>query len=283
MSDERSFNWLVRNPSALPASLCRTGTALGLAMLVAVAAVVLVRRWAGALENPLGPVPLLTAGAATATAAAAIRAGWLLVPSKRAAPRRDRAVMLLTLLAVLTLGAGLCVAGTSSVGKRCLFTLLAVEEGLAWAWYLGRRTVRQPVPFGRRMACEAVVQDNPRTGWQPVPRNPRTGWQPVPRDDLPPKDVVQQLTRSRAADGAESIAGWLRLPFAAGQRTGSVHVAFCPPLAAAPALSVEQIGGPEARVKTAQLLPYGVRLDLKLAAAAEEPADVLLQFSARTV
>jgi hypothetical protein len=48
-------------------------------------------------------------------------------------------------------------------------------------------------------------------------------------------------------------------------------------------LSVEQIGGPPSRVKTAQLLPYGVRLDLKLAATAEEPTSVLLQFVARSV
>ena len=78
------------------------------------------------------------------------------------------------------------------------------------------------------------------------------------------------------------MSGWLRMPFAAGQRNGSVHVAFCPPLRATPELLVEQIGGPEARVKTAQLLPYGVRLDLKLAVAPEEPASVLLQFFART-
>ena len=59
-------------------------------------------------------------------------------------------------------------------------------------------------------------------------------------------------------------------------------MAFCPPFAATPELEVEQLDGPEARIKTAQLLPYGARLDLKLAAAAEEPTSVLLQFSART-
>ncbi len=68
----------------------------------------------------------------------------------------------------------------------------------------------------------------------------------------------------------------------AGQRTGSLHVAFCPPFTATPELVVEQLEGPEARMKTAQLMPYGARLDLKLAAAAEEPTSVLLQFSART-
>ena len=94
--------------------------------------------------------------------------------------------------------------------------------------------------------------------------------------------MIQQLTRSQAADGAEELFGWLRMAFAAGQRTGSIHVAFCPPFVATPELAVEQIDGPQVRIKTAQLLPYGVRLDLKLAAAAEEPTAVLLQFSART-
>ena len=72
---------------------------------------------------------------------------------------------------------------------------------------------------------------------------------------VPPEGVVQQLTRSRAANGTEEISGWLRTSFAAGQRTASVHVAFCPPLGATPELSVEQIDGPEARIKTAQVLP----------------------------
>ncbi len=91
---------------------------------------------------------------------------------------------------------------------------------------------------------------------------------------------MQQLTRTRAADGSERLSGWLRAPFLAGQRTASVHVAFCPPFAAVPELSVEQVDGPPARVKTAQLLPQGARLDLKLASAAEEPHDVALEFSA---
>ena len=167
--------------------------------------------------------------------------------------------MLLTLLGVLALGASLCVPSTG-VAKLWLFVPLAAEEGWAWAWYLGRKTTRQPAPNVSR----------------------GTGSKPVVQDDLPPKDVVQQLTRSQADDGTERLSGWLRMPFAAGQRTGSVHVAFCPPLKATPELLVEQIGGPEARVKTAQLLPYGVRLDLKLAVAAEEPTSVLLQFLAQT-
>jgi hypothetical protein len=58
-------------------------------------------------------------------------------------------------------------------------------------------------------------------------------------------------------------------------------VAFCPPFKSTPRLEVQQREGPAARVKTAQLLPYGARLDLKLAAAAEQPLTVVLQFIAR--
>lgn len=81
----------------------------------------------------------------------------------------------------------------------------------------------------------------------------------------------------------EELSGWLRLPFAAGQRTGSVHVAFCPPLCVTPKMEVEQIEGPAVRIKTAQLLPYGARFDLKLAVPTEESTAVLLQFSARAM
>ena len=53
------------------------------------------------------------------------------------------------------------------------------------------------------------------------------------------------------------------------------------PFNRAPRLEVRQREGPAARVKTTQLLPYGARLDLKLAAPAEKPLVVLLQFTAR--
>ena len=72
------------------------------------------------------------------------------------------------------------------------------------------------------------------------------------------------------------------MPFAPGQRTASLHVAFCPPFARTPEVSAQQLDGPAVRIKTGQLLPYGVRLDLKLSAAAEMPSGVLLRFSARS-
>ena len=171
--------------------------------------------------------------------------------------------MILTSLALTGLGTGLCLPGTRALGLFLLVVLLGAEESWAWAWY-ARRFSPPPTP-------------------QPSSPAPMSHVMPSLESDVAnlPEEVSQQLTRSQAADGADELSGWLRLAFAAGQRTGSIHVAFCPPFATVPELELEQLDGPEARIKTAQLLAYGVRLDLKLAAAAEEPASVLLQFSAR--
>ena len=97
----------------------------------------------------------------------------------------------------------------------------------------------------------------------------------------PAKGVTQQLTRSTTVQGGDLLCGALRLDLAAGQRTGNLHVAFCPPFADTPEITAVQVDGPEARLKIAQLLPYGVRMDVKLIAPSDEPAGVVVQFSAR--
>ncbi len=84
----------------------------------------------------------------------------------------------------------------------------------------------------------------------------------------PSADVLQQLTLRTTAEGGQELSGWLRLSLAAGQRTGSLHVAFCPSFDAAPQVQAEAVSGPGCRIKAAQVLPYGARLDVKL----DEPA-----------
>ena len=69
------------------------------------------------------------------------------------------------------------------------------------------------------------------------------------------------------------------MPLAAGQRTGSLHVAFCPSFDAAPQVQAEAVSGPDCRVKAAQVLPYGARLDVKLDEPAGEDESVLVWFS----
>jgi hypothetical protein len=260
MGVERSLNLPGQPFAPLPRDFQRS---LAIAILILLSAAVLMvvgRRLAGALVDPLGPGILLLVGVVVASVAAGIRLSWRrrLAESPRRWP--DWAILATTSLVVVALAIGLCLPGTSPLGMFFLCLLLGVEE--SWAW-------------GRHIRQESVFED------VRPPVATRKSAISLPETESLPEDVTQQLTRSRAADGTDELSGWLRLAFAAGQRTGSLHVAFCPPFHGRPALEVEQFDGPEARIKTAQLLSYGVRLDLKLLAAAEEPTGVLLQFSAR--
>jgi len=280
MCAERSIELHRRIDGILSASLGRWAAGAALGLLICAALVIVQRRLAGALENPLDAAALLCTGLLAVTAAGGIRIGWHFQPATSAAARADWTVMVSTSAALIALAAALCTAGTQIAGLAVFWTLLAAEEGWAWYWFVSRRVGPIPWPALRIPRWNRPPKPAPhaaRVG--PALHAPR---RPVATDEIPSEDVTQQLIRSRAADGAEELSGWLRPAFAAGQRTGSIHVAFCPPFAGAPELAVEQIDGPEARIKTAQLLPYGVRLDLKLAVAADQPTTVLLQFCART-
>jgi hypothetical protein len=227
-------------------------------LLVLAALVVGSRRLSGALAHPLNPPALLAAGAALA-AAAALR-------GKRATAARFPASA-----AVLIAGAALTLPGGSFPATVAFWSVLLAEE--CWTW-------RHVLPRGMRWLPRGLAAGDPG----PIvafPHDRPGGPQSGGRDDDPPADdVLQQLTLRRGEDGGRQLFGWLRLPLVAGQRTGNVHVAFCPPLAAAPAVEVEQITGPPCRIKTAQVLPYGARLEVKLAAPAARPGSVLLRFAA---
>ncbi len=243
------------------------GTSIGL--LLAAAVLLGWRRLAGALHDPLELPALLVAGSLIAALAAGVRIAWSRLPPADRTVRRDRLLAVLSTVAVLILGMALSLPGTDHQGLLVFWALLAAGEVWAWrpaAWRRSRR-----MPPARAAGFIPARVDPPQA---PSPH-------PAPTD-VPPSTVLQQLTRSRAANGGEQIAGWLRMPFSAGQRTASVHVAFCPPFPRIPELAVQQLEGPTARIKTAQLLPHGARLDLKLSAVAEESDSVLLKFSARS-
>jgi hypothetical protein len=246
------------------------GTAAGL--LLTAALLVAWRRLAGALVSPLEPPVLLAVAALLAATTGGVRLVW-----RRCSPdsrlRRGAAPLgLLLSAAVLALGASLSLPGSDARALLAFWTLLVAEECWAW-WPTVWRQRHRAAPTGA--TPRPVRLDLPETSApHAIP--------PESTADAPAAEILQQLTRSRAANGADQLAGWLRTRFSAGQRTGSIHVAFCPPFAKTPELAVVQHEGPEARIKTAQLLPYGARLDLKLAAAAEQPASVLLHFSARS-
>jgi len=124
-------------PTAIfPMALGRCMAIGALGLLIGAALMVLGRRMAGALEQPLGPIALLTAGLMVAIAAAAIRLGWNMLPAAKSSSPWLGAMMVLTSLAVAALGVGLCVSGTPVATMAVLWVLLATEEGGAWVWHL---------------------------------------------------------------------------------------------------------------------------------------------------
>ena len=230
------------------------------------------RRVAGALNRPLEALVLLAVGGLVAAVAVGLRIWWHRLPAEYRTSRRDWLIMLLPSAAVLSLGAALSLRGTGTWGLVVFWATLVGEELWAWRPAVWRRLPgrRKPAPGSRSIRVDAVAKPSPHATLAAV------------AESLPGEDVLQQLTRSRAADGSEQLSGWLRTPFAAGQRTAVVHLAFCPQFAKAPELTVEKLDGPEIMRINRAVYSFGARLDLKLAAPAEEPLGVLLQFSARS-
>ena len=241
-------------------------------MLLASAVVLCWRRAAGALSAPLGPAALLLVAALVAAVAVGARLAWEYGAGARQGSLPGRFVAVSLSATIVVIGFMLSLS-TSAAGWTVLWGILVGEE--CWAW--GR-------PGWRRLARN-------RWSWPPVHlkrtdarhRFESRPAQSAPVPDAPPAEkVTQQMVRSLTPDGGEVLAGWMRVPMALGQRNTSVHVAFCPPFSRTPRVTVEQLEGPRARIKTVQLLPYGARFDLKLAAQSETAEIVLLRFSAET-
>ena len=199
-----------------------------LALALAVAFLLFVRRLSGALDTPLAPAPLIMTATGLLAWASAIRLRL-----------RDRRVDWLAAV-VLVLFASAC----SFPGSRVL-------DWLVWVTALAA------------------------SGLIPARRN-----SPAIRSEKDAEQLLQQLTRSRAADGCEAIHGTLVAEFALGERTAVVHVAFCPPFERLPSVEVEVVDGPACDVKLAQVLHQGARLEARLSRASTASQRVTIDFAA---
>jgi hypothetical protein len=94
-------------------------------------------------------------------------------------------------------------------------------------------------------------------------------------------EQVQQIVRSRDAAGREIIHAMLRTDFVPGQRTATVYVGFCPPLASRPELTVKLPPIPAAEAKIVQAFPHGARIDVRLSSTAFEAMSVVLNVTAQ--
>ncbi len=237
--------------------------------LLSTSLVVGYRRFAGRLGEPLSPIGLFATGIVAATAAAWTR--WRPDrPQSRATDRRMAAVIRwLPSVALIGLAAGVSLPGSSPVGLGLLWFVVLGEESLMWGLQRTRNRLQRGLPDQRRtMEPRRLVSAD------------RAEVRYIPRNELPdtPGDKVQRLVRTQAA-GMDRIQGWLKATFDESERNATLHVAFCPPFDETPTLTVVQTSGPECRIKTGQLLSYGVRLELKRALAEVEQAVVIIEFS----
>jgi hypothetical protein len=192
-------------------------------------------------------------------------------------------------LAMLVIAASLSLAGSNPVALFGFWAVIVGEELWAWRSLLplnsllvkgagqAARATYSPLPLREGQGVRAALSLAP-----PHAPTPADGDSIEELDEptAPAADILQQLTLRTTVEGGQELSGWLRMRLSAGQRTGSLHVAFCPSFDEAPQVQAEAVSGPGCRIKAAQVLPYGARLDVKLDEPAAEDESVLVWFHA---
>lgn len=261
----RSRRLLVREyPSTLRQQIARQGVLLLFALVLGAALMLGIRRATGALERPLAASALLAVAMSLAAATVLLR----YAARQYFSPRARLAMHVVATFSLLVIGWSVSLPH-SSAGGLFSFWIVLIAGGMA-AW----------VPWNAplmRLRTRELVKPQAIAG-SPIERFKPTTPALTP-DDTFPAGLLQQITRTRADDGTEMISGWVGVVLAAGQRSATAHVAFCPPFARVPQIEVFDDGG-EARIKLAQVLPHGARFDVKLTAPAEEPFVQPVRFSA---
>jgi hypothetical protein len=250
----------------LAVDLWRLVTLWLVAMLSLGAVVVCARRAGGALAEPLPSAVLLAWMALVGGCVLAFRAAPAASFAQRgpATAARWGGTTLLMLLWI----AGLSLPGTAPPVLIGIWGIVLAVEAISWARrsaLLNRGTsyYDRPARFDAALGTSVI---------RPTSL--------VVEDIESLEQVSQRLVRKRD-DGGEVIEGWLRVELAAQQRHATAHLAICPPLACTPRCYAEPSAGPGADVKVAQVLPYGVRFEIKLDAAASEPTSVVIDFAIR--
>lgn len=137
--------------------------------------------------------------------------------------------------------------------------------------------LRPPAPRRRRHP------PMPRAAAAPAPRREVVRRAPPPRrDDRVPGRLHQRIERYETPGGIDCIRGRVHLSIPVGGRTTHAHVGFCPAFAATPSVEVStEYDGVEAVVTAAEILPWGVRVECRLAEPAEEPLEIPVDVLAR--
>ena len=259
------------------ASLLAGAGPLVTGLLLASVAVLVLRRLAGALLDPLEPGSFLATTAALLLLAGWTATCWLAAFRHQSHGPRTPAALLkrslaFPMLALPLVGIlALAVPGTSA-------SALGIATG---AWLLTAIGVLARERFGRRVAPGLTRDPDSRSTRRPVPRERTPRSTDDPRGASDDSAVVQHLVR-RQTSTSERIDGWLRYEFSPGQRTAALHVAFCPPLPALPKVEarIDPQYGAAATCKVAELYAHGARFEVRLASPAQQTTMARVVFSA---
>ena len=274
-----------RQPWESASCLVHQASPMGLGLLLVLGTWLLLRRCAGALEQPLDFPGLLATALLLSVWSGGVRWGWH--AGRRTRPDRSASMHhvfgMMTAVGVLEFGAALSLPGTSAGALGTFWCLLLATEA-AWGFAYHARPSAAFLPRTAATAVEperAVIPPLWPGGTAASPSSlPLLESGTAGDDELLAADESQRMSRTRDSLGGEIISGLVRCSFEPGERQRDVHLAFCPPLRQVPHFSMEQVDGPPARVRTSLVESFGVGLEVKLTSFSSEPASVQIQFFA---
>jgi len=233
---------------------------------------------------------------------AAIRAMWLFGGRCRSLPSVEYAIAIAPLVCSVVLAAALTNGQMSVFVVFLLWFVVAAEEAITLLFFVpqlltndaarqlisAREELRQahsvasPAPerrFDQPTAASSPLRSSPPPAMDAEDKLWRFDEAEGPAPHFVAGNVSQQLTRAREAT-TEVVYGYLRADFAVGERHQTLHVAFCPPLAAAPEMEICQVEGPEVSVKTTLVEAHGARVELRRSGGLAEAVSVVLELHA---
>ncbi|MEM8946752.1 MAG: hypothetical protein AAGD11_16380 [Planctomycetota bacterium] len=233
------------------------------AIIVIVGGLLTVRRLLGQMQGELLPGAMLALALASAVIVTYARLAWrrnFPIESSTDLSNVDLIIGWGSSLGLVCLAVGCCYPGYRTIDWLIWLPILVADQ----IWRQDFFDTGQPGTLG---ATDDEVMYSP------------TGT--VPSEESLNESIVQQLFRMRDEGGKETVYGTVGADFVAGQRVSVVHVGFCPPLDYLPDIEAETLPGSFARIKVAQALAHGVRLDVRLPQVAEEDCRIWIDMAAQ--
>ena len=235
-------------------------------LLFAFSGLVALRRFLGGLQSAPSLPTLVAVGFLLAALSSVVHCGAQLLWGKKSAAYRAAQGLLPLSLTVAVFS--ICLPGSSFFAVLFVSLILCCQE-LFW--------------LVRPALLRDGAEDRPAYRDSPPEKVVRTEKDFMTANefhvDFPP-EVSRRIERTLGPAGEDICWGQIRSEFLPGQRTAAIHLEFCPPFQRSPVLHVEQVEGPDATVKTTQILPYGARLEVRLAHSGSEFFETRIEFSA---